>query len=310
MGASKFGGGCGKGYVKSCGKWGGGGCRHSGNTAASNTRHTVSITSDPHSHTCVIRLPPVGSSGLLDCWPSPLSPHLLHTPAWACLPHSPSPSSRSRFRQSQVGITIFIIGKNTRQLCFVRWVQRVGGPLGSRGQSRRGRWRGEIDEPRGERGANKSVGAVLQGYKGGRRISHPHIISLFCLSSREPAQPAEFGHRATSCGSLSLSTLIPPHTCAGFAAQSLLAALGSVQLVCHCVFALFVLKEKVWGSRKRCWQVLVFSALPSSPQITLDILIALRVPLPSPQINPMIFIATACCIIGIFGDHSPHLRGV
>ena len=42
-------------------------------------------------------------------------------------------------------------------------------------------------------------------------------------------------------------TLIPPHTCAGFAAQSLLAALGSVQFVSNVFFASFVLKEKVWG---------------------------------------------------------------
>ena len=46
---------------------------------------------------------------------------------------------------------------------------------------------------------------------------------------------------------------IPPHTPShfpGFAAQSLLAALGSIQFVSNVIFASMVLHEKVWEGDK------------------------------------------------------------
>jgi len=50
-----------------------------------------------------------------------------------------------------------------------------------------------------------------------------------------------------SASSPNLPLTSPPH--AGFAAQSLLAALGCIQFVCNVVFASTVLKEPVSGGR-------------------------------------------------------------
>ena len=87
----------------------------------------------------------------------------------------------------------------------------------------------------------------MQSYRGVKAVVESAFHTLFGLSTREPAQP-ESGPRAEGLWlPFFASTLIPPHTCAGFAAQSLLAALGSVQFVSNVFFASFVLKEKVWG---------------------------------------------------------------
>jgi hypothetical protein len=82
-----------------------------------------------------------------------------------------------------------------------------------------------------------------------------------------------------------------------FAAQSILAALGSVQFVANVVFASTVLGEKVTPH--------VSEAISPSPSPALS---SPRPP-PSPQITWLILLSTLCIIGGclvlvLFGDHS------
>ena len=83
-----------------------------------NTRHTISVIPRPHSsHMCF----PSAPSRQLRHVGIPPSVPTIHTPAWACLPHSPQTYSHSRFRQWQIGITIFIIGNLANFASFGEW---------------------------------------------------------------------------------------------------------------------------------------------------------------------------------------------